>query len=268
MSLKTGLDKISKGGFFFILAADHRESLKKMVEKNATEEKMVKVKKLLAKVLSPHSSGFLLDPIYGLEAIKNVKCGLLLCREKTGYIGNPDDRRTILMEEWNVKKLKELGAHAIKLLVYYNPEKSSAKYQENIVKKVSDECYKEGIPFVCEFALYDVEKNRNKYIVNSAKRISKLGIDVLKTEAPNNLKYCKKLSEKIKIPWIVLSGGRKYDEFKELIKIAAMGGASGFAGGRAIWQDTFKDEKLIKDVSVQRLKELSEIVRSYGSPIP
>lgn len=66
----------------------------------------------------------------------------------------------------------------------------------------------------------------------------------------------------------MLSGGRKFEEFKKLVETAAKGGASGFAGGRAIWQDTFKDEKLIKDVSVQRLKELSEIVRSYGSPIP
>ncbi|MCD6478018.1 MAG: tagatose 1,6-diphosphate aldolase [Candidatus Aenigmarchaeota archaeon] len=265
--MKAVIDKISKDGFFFITAADHRESLMKMLGYDSPEE-MIKVKDSLARILSPHSSGFLLDPIYGQEAIKHVKCGLLLCREKTGYVGNPDDRRTILMEEWNVKKLKELGAHAIKLLVYYNPEKESSKYQEAIIKEVSDECHKEGIPFVCEFALYDVKKDRDEYIVKSAERISKLGIDVLKTEAPNNLKYCKKLSEKIKIPWIVLSGGRKYDEFKELIKIAAIGGASGFAGGRAIWQDTFKDEKLIKDVSVQRLKELSEIVRTYGSPIP
>lgn len=258
------LDKISKDGFFFITAADHRNSLKRMIG-DWTEKKIIEVKKNLAEILSPHSSGFLLDPVYGLDAVKNVKCGLLLSKEKSGYVGKDNNRKTLLLEDWPVRKLKEAGADAIKVLIYYNPNKSSRGYQEKLVKELSESCRREGLPLVCEFSVYDTS-NRDKSILKSAERIARLGVDVIKTEVPSTLRNCRKLS-KINVPWIALSGGKRYEEFKELVKMASKGGASGFAGGRAIWQDTFQDKKLLRDVSVERLKELSEIVRSYGNPI-
>ncbi|MCD6398636.1 MAG: DUF2090 domain-containing protein [Candidatus Aenigmarchaeota archaeon] len=256
-------EKITKDGFFFITAADHRNSLKKIV---GSGEEIKRIKKRIAKILSPHSSGFLVDPIYGQEAINFVKCGLLLSREKSGFIGDKKNRKTELLKDWNVKKLKEIGADAVKLLIYYNPEKSSREYQEKLVKKVAEECKKEKMPFLCEFTVYD-SKEKDKFIIKSAETISKLGPDIIKTEAPSNLKDCKKLSKKISVPWVVLSGGEEYEKFKNSVKIATKGGASGFAGGRAIWQDTFEDEKLLKKISVERLKELSEIVKNYGNPL-
>ena len=262
MSLKN----IMKDGFFFILAADHRESLKRLLN-TQDEKEIIRVKKNLANVLSPHASGFLLDPVYGAKAIDEVKSGLILSREKSGYVGRDDNRKTVLLDDWDAEKLKGLGADAIKLLIYYNPEKSARGYQEKLVRKVSQECKRENIPLICEFSLYGVEENRDLYIVKSAERISKLGIDVLKTEAPSTLRNCRKLTKRIKVPWIVLSGGKEYDEFKKSVEIACKGGASGFAGGRAIWQDTIKDEKLLKTVSVERLKELSEIVKDNGNPL-
>lgn len=261
------LEKISQDGFFFITAADHRGSLKRKLGDEFTKEKVLRIKKDLAKFLSPHSSGFLLDPVYGLEAIPQVRSGLLLSRERTGYRGG-ENRETVLLKDWNSKKLKDKGADAIKLLIYYNPDKESSKHQERVVKRVSEECKKFGIPLLCEFMLYDVEeKNKDLYLIKSAEVLSNLGIDVLKTEAPRGFNNCKKLNKRVDVPWVVLSGGMDFKNFKESVKRASRAGASGFAGGRAIWQDTFRDKKLLKRISTRRLEELKEIVRDFGTPI-
>ena len=259
------IEKIMEDGFFFITAADHRNSLKKMVD--GDEEKIKEIKKGLAKILSSHSSGFLLDPVYGLDSLEFVKCGLLLSREKSGYSGEINNRKVELLDNWNVRKLLDEGADAIKILVYYNPEKNTRDYQEKVIKELALECKKENVPLLCEFMLYDVNGNKDKMLVESSENISKLGIDILKTEAPSQLKDCEKITKKIRIPWVVLSGGKEYKKFKESVVLASEGGASGFAGGRAIWQDTFQDEKLLKKVSVERIKELKEIFIDKGNPI-
>lgn len=259
-----GLRKISKNGFIKILAIDHRGSLRRIL-KTPNYEQISEIKQKITKILSPHSSAVLLDPVYGKEAIKEVKGGLLISREKSGYVKN-GGRKTELLENYTVEKIKEMNANAVKLLIYYNPKEKSARYQEKIVEKVSKECEKNNILFLCEFSLYSIEGNRNNVLVESAEKISNLGIDILKTEAPTTLEKCKELDKKIEVPWVVLSGGIDYEKFKKRLKIACKAGASGFAGGRGIWKDCLGEnlENCLKEKSIPRLKELRKIVEKYG----
>ncbi len=59
---------------------------------------------------------------------------------------------------------------------------------------------------------------------------------------------------------------------KILIKIACQAGASGFLGGRGIWQEVLHLEdrkqrvKYLKTVAADRFKELVEIAGKYADP--
>ncbi len=92
------------------------------------------------------------------------------------------------------------------------------------------------------------------------------GVDVLKVEFPANLKFakeycqgefdgvkreaaydlseiedhCKEVTALAGVPWVILSAGVEIDEFVENVRIAGGAGASGFLGGRAIWQGCAK----------------------------
>ena len=278
-----GLEKISHNGFFHIVALDHRESLKKIINPEKPDQvsrkKLESIKLKFSRIFSSQASGILLDPIYGIPAINSIKdkCGLLISLEESGYEESEEGRLTRLIKNFGPKEAKELGANAVKLLIYFNPKAKTARQQEELVKKISEECRKVGLPFVCEFLVYPYkekkfEEEKSELILSSAKTISRLGIDLLKTEFPGRLgvdkikeieSNCKKLKRVSKVPWVLLSRGIDFDQFKQQLKIAMRFGASGFMVGRALWQDYFslgkQKEAFLKEVCLKRLKELKEI---------
>jgi len=277
------LEKISSNGFFHIVALDHRESLKKIIKPENPEEvsrkNLESIKLKFSKIFSSQASGILLDPIYGRPAMNSIKhkCGLLISLEESGYEETKEGRLTCLIKNFGPKEAKGLGADAAKLLIYFNPKTKTARQQKKLVKEVSEKCKDVGLPFVCEFLVYpfrekDFEKEKSKLILSSAKVISRLGIDLLKTEFPGRLgiderekieSNCKKLTRLSKVPWVLLSRGIDFYQFKEQLKISIEFGASGFMVGRALWQDYFslgkKREDFLKKVCLKRLEELKEI---------
>src|ERR1700734_1029806 len=124
-----GLKAVSnKSGVIAAAAMDQRGSLKKSLAKekgtaDLPDSALVEFKELVTEVLTKHASAILLDPEFGLPASKrrNGK-GLLLAYEKTGYDSNTPGRLPDLLDVWSVRRLKEAGADAIKILLYYTPE--------------------------------------------------------------------------------------------------------------------------------------------------
>ena len=63
-----------------------------------------------------------------------------------------------------------------------------------------------------------------------------------------------------------------YETFKEQVAIACRAGASGFLGGRAVWQEALEKSeraerlKFFRDVAGSRLKELSKITAENAKP--
>lgn len=89
----------NKDGVIAALAIDQRGSLKKMIEASANEiavsnTAVVEFKKIVSQELTPFSSSILLDPEYGLPAVKirDREAGLLIAYEKTGYDVNEPGR--------------------------------------------------------------------------------------------------------------------------------------------------------------------------------
>lgn len=215
-----GLRRIADSeGRFRMMAIDQRGSLKTMLAKVLDREvgypDLAAIKRAIVKVLSPYSSATLIDPVYGYpEAIKYFpkEVGLLITSEETGAekVGPSEkERKTKLIEGWDVSKTRRLGANAVKLLAYYRGDASSdvVQHQKDLIKKVGEDCLKYDIPYVLELVDYPFKPDEEKDNLTYAKRkpeivfdyveeFSKLEyqVDVLKVEFPANLKYCKEFA--------------------------------------------------------------------------
>ena len=298
-----GLQQIANpDGIFTICAMDHRGSLRSMIDKEKPEEvnyeEMVERKLELCSTLAKYASAVLLDPIFGAaQCISHStlpnNTGLLVSIEASGYSGEKGHRLTKLLSEWSVEKIKRMGASAVKILVYYRSDlKQLANEQLNIINTVALECIKYDLPFLVEPKSYPIGNEVNnprefaalkeKLVIKTARDITTLPIDVLKAEFPADLRYQKDKSELIElchqldissqVPWVILSSGVDFELFYQQVEIASQAGASGFLGGRAIWQeamsmdDTRKRVHYLSTVGADRLKRLTEIANKYAVP--
>jgi len=270
-------------GVIAAAAMDQRGSLQKAIaaakgiEKDqVTDEMMSEFKLAVSKVLTPYASAILLDPQWGLEGAKgrDPKAGLLLSYEQSGYDQTGPGRMPVLLPNMSVRRIKELGANAVKILLYYTPFEDERINDEKHawVERIGSECEAEEIPFFLEFVGYDPEggdekgfeyaKKKPEVVARSMAEFSKpqYGVDVLKVEVPVNLKYAEGSSvytgerayskeEALEHfreaaggalkPFIYLSAGVSNQEFTEALRWAAEAGVnfSGVLCGRATWKE-------------------------------
>src|SRR5919199_3020917 len=198
-------------GVIAAAAMDQRGSLKKAIAKargdggTATAEDLAAFKTAVTKVLTKHSSAILMDPEYGLDAIKSRApgTGVLLAYEKTGYDATVKGRLPDLLPEWSVRRLVEAGANAIKILLYYNPFDDARinTIKHAFIERIGAECAAVDVPFFLEPLAYDdsigdeksfeFAKVKPKYVTKYMEEFSKprYGVDVLKVEVPVNVKF-------------------------------------------------------------------------------
>ena len=298
-----GLQQIANPeGIFTICAMDHRGSLRSMIDDEhpgeVNYEEMVERKLELCSSLAKYASAVLLDPIFGAAqcithgALPN-NTGLLVSIEASGYSGGKEHRLTKLLDGWSVEKIKRMGASAVKILVYYRPDlEQLASQQLNTVNMVAKECIKYDLPFLVEPKSYPIGNEisnpqgfavlKEQLVIKTAQAITALPIDVLKAEFPADLHYkkgkaelinlCRNLDKSSQVPWVILSAGVEFELFCQQVEIACRAGASGFVGGRAIWQeamyidDARERVQYLSTVGADRLKRLTEIANKYAVP--
>jgi tagatose 1,6-diphosphate aldolase len=298
-----GLQQLADSkGIMAMCAIDHRGALKRALNvKNPDAvgyQDMVDFKLDLCQAVVPFASAILLDPEYGAgQAIAAGLLpgpkGLLISLEKTGYKGDSTARITELLPGWSVKKVKKMGASAVKLLIYFRPDlKNVASKQLDLVARLADQCLEEDIAFLVEPVSYPIEKggaSSKKFaeikpglVVETARQVTALPIDVLKAEFPADIKFeqdegkllglCQELNQASRLPWVLLSAGVDFESFRKQVEIACRAGASGFLAGRALWQEgaqiRAREERMnfFRNTAAPRLKELAEIADSYGRP--
>lgn len=297
-----GLQQLANGrGILAMCALDHRGSLRRMLDEkhpdHVSYQAMVDFKLDLCRILAPHASAILLDPIYGAgqaiaAGVLPNSTGLLISLEKSGYSGEAEARITDLLPDWSVRKIKKMGATAVKLLLYYRPDSNVAEKQLDKVKKLASDCLTQDIPLVVEPLSYKVGREEGnpknfasvkpQLVVETAKQITALPIDVLKAEFPADLEYeknksrlldsCHRLNEASQVPWVILSAGVTFELFYEQVEIACQAGASGFLAGRALWQEAAQASsrqerlKFLETTVVERLESLTQLAHAYGTP--
>ena len=268
---------VNEEGAIAALAIDQRGSMEKMMGKANPDlnnvEGIGKFKELVSSELTKYSSSILLDPIYGMKGVeaKDKNAGLIMSYEQTGYDEYEEGRLPRLIDFVSGLRIKEMGANAVKVLLYYDVDEDEKinDIKKAWVERVGYECEALGLPYFLEIVNYDAKiddakgaeysKLRPRKVIESMKIFDdpRYKVDVLKVEAPVNmnfvegygegeilhtrdeaLKYFKDQSDATNIPFIFLSGGVSADLFKETLKFAKEAGSTfnGVLCGRATWR--------------------------------
>lgn len=259
---------------FLMLALDHRQTFFNLLNsedpESVFEEDVVDLKREIIEALADQFSGLLIDPEYGLLAIKNMELisPYLLCIEKSGYAGNKNERYTRVQHSSQV--LKTYGASGIKLLLYFDPFSKSAEAQLELGKKILGDAHDNGLPFFLELLTYEKasDKSQPGAVPKLVRTFSEFGCipDVWKLEYPGDIESCREVTTLVKDkPWILLSRGVSFKEFTRELEDAMQSGADGFLAGRALWQEAAhlkgrEREEFLKNTLPQRFQKLSQIV--------
>jgi tagatose 1,6-diphosphate aldolase len=270
-------------GVIAAAAMDQRGSLRKSIasakgvgQDQVTDEMMEEFKIAVSKILTPHASAILLDPEFGLPAAKAraSNAGLLLAYEESGYDNTKPGRLPDLLPHLSVKRIKDDGADAVKILIYYTPfdDPSVNDIKHAFIERIGAECEFHEIPFFLEFVGYDhnggdekgleYAKKKPDIVIGAMKEFSKPQylVDMLKVEVPVNAEYVegssvykgqsaytrqealelyRKAAEEATKPFIYLSAGVGNAQFVESLNMAAEAGTSysGVLCGRATWKE-------------------------------
>ncbi|MDP9171987.1 MAG: tagatose 1,6-diphosphate aldolase, partial [Acidobacteriota bacterium] len=271
-------------GVIAAAAMDQRGSLKKSIasakgvpQEQVTDQMMEEFKIAVSRILTPYASAILLDPEWGLPAAKAraKNAGLLLAYEETGYDNTQPGRLPDLLPHLSVKRIKDMGADAVKILLYYTPFDSADinDIKHAFTERIGAECEAYDIPFFLEFVGYDeaggdekglaYAKKKPAIVKGSMLEFSKpeYKVDILKVEVPINpafvagsrgfkggeaaytraeaLDLFRDAASVATKPFIYLSAGVSNEVFIENLEFAAESGTdySGVLCGRATWLD-------------------------------
>lgn len=286
---------LAEGDVFGIIAFDQRGSYRSMMPADTCYETLAQVKGEIIGALSKEASAILTDPTYGLNAAMRMspKAGLLLALEKSGYSGDSSYRKTELIPLWTPEKIRKTGASAVKLMVYYHPGSGAlADELERLIRRVVEDCHQWDLPLFLEPMSYSLDPaiskdsaefaaKRPAIVIETARRLSLSGADVLKLEFPHDIKFnqdqgswrqaCAELSEASTVPWVLLSAGVDFDQFKPQVQVACECGASGFLAGRAIWKEAAAMSPtdradFLENTARDRLRQLLGIAAASARP--
>jgi tagatose 1,6-diphosphate aldolase len=297
-----GLQRVtSADGFFLICAIDHLSDFAELLSPDpstVTFADVVAAKDAVVRALAPSVSAFLFDPLYALGhlvasgAIPGDR-GLMASIEDEDYQHPAGPRRTRLRRLWSARRIKMSGADVCKLLWFYRPDgdQAVAADQRALVQNLARECAALSLPLVVEPIWYALpgedqdtpawKAQRVRGIIASAVEANGLGVDMLKVEFPGYVDTaqgrdaaqmaCAELDANTDVPWVILSAGVGYADFKTQVEIACRAGASGYLAGRSIWRDAVSTHDAGARMAAiaearSRLDELNGITRAYGRP--
>lgn len=260
---------------------------------------IVRIKRDLVAALAPHASAVLLDAQYGIQAVAAGALpgttGLILTIEDEDYdqVSPPSGRRTVFRDDWSVRQIKMAGADVAKLLWFYRPDRDAgtAEHQREVLRQVAADCVSNSIALVVEPIWYPYADEdatdeswkdaRLRGIVDSVLESAELGADFVKAEFPGYLDrpggveaataLCEQIGRNLGVPWITLSGGVPFEVFKQQVAISCRAGASGYLGGRAVWQETVyattpAETEAALDRAAEKVQELNAITLAEGTP--
>lgn len=272
-------------GKFEIVAIDHRAVFKDALAAGLghapDREEIVRTKSAIIRALQKTAGAYLIDYDYCCpEILSSGDLG------NTGYmIGIEGDDYGItsfsdhyLNPHLSVEKIRDLGGSAVKLFLYYHPDAPFVAKQEAMIAQLSLECAHYGMPFMLEPILFFPKetdlKEKQALLVRMLERLSVYEIDIYKLRFPGDLEamtlqeneeICRRVTQMLGSPWIILSSGCDNHKFRTQLRIACENGASGFAVGRTLWGDylsTAGDECRKKEEMTLTFQAFCDIVEA------
>ena len=273
-------------GHFRMVALDQRPPMfdaiaqaRKITRDQVTYADVTAAKRLLVEALAPHCSSMLFDPNFAVPAaidLMPARCGLIMTLEEHRVDETAGGRKSRVIDNWSVAKIRAMGGDAVKVLAWYRPDADVAvnAHQKKFVREIGEECRRHDIPYVLELLVYPFLGSANHtadyvespgklpaLVIESVREFAtpEYGVNLLKLESPlaaNDLptrdgsaaamaaqKEFDAIGEICRshdIPWVLLSGGAAHDKFKRVLQYAYAAGAGGFLAGRTIWLDAVR----------------------------
>ncbi len=286
-------------GKFVIMAVDHRGNLQQYLQdahpaREIGYEAMRDFKLAVTAALQQTFSSVLLDPEFAAaQAIAAHQmpgsAGLIVSAEKWGYTGEATARETAVLPQWGVEKIARMGGDGVKMLLYYHPDSPTAAAQDAVVAQVVEACARHDIPFFLEPIVYSLNPGtrvlssaeKRPLVIQAARHFTQMGIDILKAEFPLNIadepdeavwaEACAELTAASTVPWVLLSAGVGFTDYRRQAQVACANGCSGVMVGRAVWQEAIpllgqERQRFLQETAVPRMHELAEICHQYGRP--
>jgi tagatose-1,6-bisphosphate aldolase len=125
-----------------------------------------------------------------------------------------------------------------------------------------------------------VGEARRRVVVETARRMTTIGGDILKAEFPYDpsvtgrdrwREACEELDAASASPWVLLSGGVDDATFEAQVETACRAGASGVLVGRSVWADAARlapadRDAFLATIGAARLRRLVELADATGRP--
>ncbi|GAA3359535.1 hypothetical protein [Saccharopolyspora gregorii] len=287
-------DIAQSDGTFAIVALDQRNTLRRMFTaagQPIDDDLLRAFKGDVIGGLSPSASGLLVDPDFGVPAAiadGNLApgAGLAVAAEPSDRGKFGDEPLTRREPAQDARWVRDMGGHAVKFFVQLRADRDpelggrdvSAEALAAAAEVVAD-CRTEGVPSVVENLIYPLPGEgeltpdaRADAIIESARALDELKPDLLKLEYPGSAEACRRIAEAVSVPWVVLSAGVGFDEFKDVLRISCdEGGASGFIAGRAFWKDAVLLDQpdrrpFLADTARRRLDECVAAIQGRATP--
>jgi sulfofructosephosphate aldolase len=234
------------------LALDHRDSLRVAARARDFPDDNASLRSLkteLARGLAPQASVVLLDTELGIDAMAELgETPLVIPLEAQGYEAVGKGRLTTLLSDIDPERAAALGAVGCKLLLPYRPDLADAAHkQEETAAAVIAACVAAGVLSIIEPLVYGEVPALGAKVVETAKRLARLGPTLLKLQYPGDAYYCARLTEACgAVPWVLLGGGTDEATFITHVRDACTAGARGYIVGRTAW-----DTALVTDAEAR-----------------
>lgn len=281
-----GLDTLATDeGVFTVLAIDHRDSLKAVLPGDPTDQEIIDFKLDLIRGVGPQASGVMLEPEFSLpHAIESGalagSSGFMAALEAQGYMQDPWAGPTQMMPGWSALDAKRFGASAAKLLLPYAPERlAHAEQQRKVVVDTAAICADLDLAFLVEPVAFGMnDADRPAVVLDTVRQLTDLPIDVLKVEFPGDpsnpdgwADACAAVNDACRQPWVLLSSGVTYEQYRAQLEVAFAHGCSGFTGGRAIWRPASDASPVMRNDVItslvsERFAELRALAVSTATP--
>jgi len=250
------------------LALDHRDSLRVAARRRGYPEDAGSLRALkveLVRGLAPFATVVLLDVELGLDAFtERGGTPLVVPLEAQGYESLGEGRITTLIGDVDPARAAALGAVGCKLLLPYRPDLTdTARMQEEMVARVVAECRAAGVLSIIEPIVYGEVPELGAAVAETARRLARLGPDVLKLQYPGSARLCELLTRACgAVPWVLLGGGTDEATFLAELRDAMQGGARGYIVGRTVWEAALvEDEDELRRSVSERAAFLARAVR-------
>src|SRR5258708_19984857 len=132
---------------------------KNITRDHVTYSDVVAAKRLLVEALAPHCSSMLFDPNFAVPAaidLMPARCGLIMTLEEHRVEETPAGRKSRVIDNWSVTKIRAMGGDAVKVLAWYRPDADAAvnAHQQRFVRDPLHQRPPHHIPYLLTLLVY------------------------------------------------------------------------------------------------------------------